>query len=101
MYLKTGDLLYIGLRERKIEFVNEWAFQNGKLLFEFEDIKQERTEMASRRMANMHQRQRRIAASNRLIGHTDAANGVVPLHIAEEAVYDYKKDIVLPTVKKS
>ena len=101
LYLKTGDLLYIGLRERKIEFVNEWAFQHGKLVFEFEGVKQERAEIANQRMANMRQRQRRIAASNRLVGQTDAAHGVVPLHIAEEAVYDYKKDIILPTVEKS
>ncbi|AGT32202.1 dihydroxy-acid dehydratase [Geobacillus genomosp. 3] len=101
LYLKTGDILYIGLRERKIELVNEWAFRNGTLRFEFESIKQERTEIANQRVAAMRKRQRRIAASNRLIGHTDAAHGVVPLPIAEEAVYDYKKDVVLPTVKRS
>ncbi|ASS99290.1 dihydroxy-acid dehydratase [Geobacillus thermocatenulatus] len=101
LYLKTGDLLYIGLRERRIEFVNELAFRNGTLRFEFESIKQERTEIANQRVAAMRKRQRRIAASNRLIGHTDAAHGVVPLPIAEEAVYDYKKDVVLPTVKRS
>lgn len=101
LYLKTGDLLYIGLRERRIEFINELAFRNGTLRFEFESIKQERTEIANQRVATMRKRQRRIAASNRLIGHTDAAHGVVPLPIAEEAVYDYKKDVVLPTVKRS
>ncbi|MED0653998.1 dihydroxy-acid dehydratase [Anoxybacillus geothermalis] len=101
LYLKTGDLLYIGLRERRIEFINELAFRNGTLRFEFESIKQERTEIANQRVAAMRKRQRRIAASNRLIGHTDAAHGVVPLPIAEEAVYDYKKDVVLPTVKRS
>ncbi|MES0857013.1 dihydroxy-acid dehydratase [Geobacillus sp. G4] len=101
LYLKTGDLLYIGLRERRIEFVDELAFRNGILRFEFESIKQERTEIANQRVAAMRKRQRRIAASNRLIGHTDAAHGVVPLPIAEEAVYDYKKDVVLPTVKRS
>ncbi|ESU71596.1 dihydroxy-acid dehydratase [Geobacillus thermopakistaniensis] len=101
LYLKTGDLLHIGLRERRIEFVDELAFRNGTLRFEFESIKQERTEIANQRVAAMRKRQRRIAASNRLIGHTDAAHGVVPLPIAEEAVYDYKKDVVLPTVKRS
>lgn len=96
LYLKTGDLLYIGLRERKIQFLNESAFQNGKLLFEFESIRQERDEIAKNRLENMRKRQRRIAASNRLIGHTDAANGVVPFYVAEEAVYDYKKDVIFP-----
>jgi dihydroxy-acid dehydratase len=90
LYLKTGDLLYIGLRERKIQFLNESAFQNGKLLFEFQSIKQERKEIAKNRLENMRKRQRRIAASNRLIGHTDAANGVVPFYVAEEAIYDYR-----------
>jgi dihydroxy-acid dehydratase len=100
LYLKTGDLLYIGLRERKIQFLNESAFQDGKLLFEFESIKQERKEIAKNRLENMRKRQRRIAASNRLIGHTDAANGVVPFYVAEEAVYDYKKDVIFPVYGK-
>jgi dihydroxy-acid dehydratase len=100
LYLKTGDLLYIGLRERKIQFLNEGAFQDGKLLFEFESIKQERKEIAKNRLENMRKRQRRIAASNRLIGHTDAANGVVPFYVAKEAVYDYKKDVSFPVYGK-
>jgi dihydroxy-acid dehydratase len=100
LYFKTGDLLYIGLRERKIQFLNEGAFQDGKLLFEFESIKQERKEIAKNRLENMRKRQRRIAASNRLIGHTDAANGVVPFYVAEEAVYDYKKDVSFPVYGK-
>jgi dihydroxy-acid dehydratase len=101
LYLKTGDLLYIGLRERKIQFLNASAFQDGKLLFEFESIKQERKEIAKNRLENMHKRQRCIAASNRLIGHTDAANGVVPFYVAEEAVYDYKKDVFFPSLRGS
>jgi dihydroxy-acid dehydratase len=101
LYLKTGDLLYIGLRERKIQFLNASAFQDGKLLFEFESIKQERKEIAKNRLENMRKRQRRIAASNRLIGHTDAANGVVPFYVAEEAVYDYKKDVFFPSLRGS
>ncbi|MCM3714816.1 dihydroxy-acid dehydratase [Alkalihalobacillus oceani] len=93
LYLQTGDLLYLSLRERKIEFIDEAAFRGGKLEFRFDHIRQERTELAEERLASINKRQRLVAASNRMVGHTDAANGVVPLAVAEEAVLDYKIDV--------
>lgn len=93
LYLQTGDLLYLSLRERKIEFIDEAAFRGGKLEFKFDHIRMERAELAETRLASINKRQRLVAASNRLVGHTDAANGVVPFAVAEEAVLDYKTDI--------
>jgi dihydroxy-acid dehydratase len=96
LYLQTGDLLYLNLRERQIQFLNESAFRFGTIEFKFDHIKEERKELAAERMTTINNRARHVAASNRLVGHTDAANGVVPLAVVEDAVLDYRKDIVLP-----
>jgi dihydroxyacid dehydratase/phosphogluconate dehydratase len=93
LYLQTGDLLYLNLRERQIHFIDENALQSGKLAFSFEPVKAKRAELADRRLSAIRTRQRQVAASNRLTGHTDAANGVVPLSVWEEAVLDYKTDV--------
>jgi dihydroxy-acid dehydratase len=93
LYLDTGDLLYLNLRDRQIQFVNQEAFQSGRLHFSFEEIKAERAELADRRLATIRTRQRQVAASNRMTGHTDAAHGVVPLSVFEEAVLDYNTEV--------
>jgi dihydroxy-acid dehydratase len=94
LYLQTGDLLYLSLRDREIQFIDDVAFRAGKLEFKFIHIKEQRGELASERLAAINKRQRQVAAGNRLIGHTDAANGVVPLAVAEEAELDYKTNIL-------
>jgi dihydroxyacid dehydratase/phosphogluconate dehydratase len=97
LYLQTGDLLYLGLRDREIQFIDETAFRAGKLEFKFEHIKDERQVLADERLVAITKRQREVAAGNRLVGHTDAANGVVPLPVAEEADLDYKTDVLIDT----
>ncbi|KKI92062.1 dihydroxy-acid dehydratase [Bacillus sp. SA1-12] len=94
LYLQTGDIVYLNLRGREIQFIDEDAFKAGKLEFKFNHIIEEREDLAKERLAALRQRQRYVAASNRLIGHTDAANGVVPIVVAEEAVLDYKNDVL-------
>jgi len=96
LYLQTGDLLYLNLREREIQFLNEAAFRFGTVEFKFEHIKDERKELASERLNAIRLRQKQVAASNRMVGHTDAAHGVVPLAVSEDATLDYKTDILLP-----
>ncbi|BCJ87597.1 dihydroxy-acid dehydratase domain-containing protein [Effusibacillus dendaii] len=96
LYLKTGDLLVLNLRESQIQFLNEAEFQNGSLQYEFDSVREKRFDLAAERMARMRHRQRLVAASNRMIGHTDAAQGVVPVAVAEEAELDYRTDILLP-----
>jgi dihydroxy-acid dehydratase len=93
LYLETGDVLYLMLRSRQIEFMDETEFQKGNLSFDFETTKSKREHLASIRLDTIRQRQRLICASNRLVGHTDSANGVVPLPVAEDALLDYRKDI--------
>lgn len=96
LYLKTGDLLYLDLRGRKIQFLDESAFQNGQLRFEFDSVRAARQPLAEQRLSRLRRRQRRVAAGNRLVAHTDAAHGVVPLAVAEEAELDYRNDVLLP-----
>ncbi|SFD38520.1 Dihydroxyacid dehydratase/phosphogluconate dehydratase [Bacillus sp. OV194] len=94
LYLQTGDVLFLDFRERNIQFMEEASFQKGELVFEFDHIRQHRKALAESRMAAIRKRQRMVAASNRLTSHTDAAHGVVPLQVFEEADLDYTKDVV-------
>jgi dihydroxy-acid dehydratase len=101
LYLQTGDLLYLNLRERQIQLLHEKAFLEGKLVFSFESVRETRQALAEERILRMRRRQRLVAASNRMIGHTDAANGVVPLVVAEQAELDYRKDVLTLSAKQT
>jgi len=92
LYLRTGDLLYLHLRQRQIQFLDAEAFCEGNVRFSFEGIKEQREELAQERMKNIRQRLKQVAASNRLTNHTDAAHGVVPLDVYEEATLDYQTE---------
>lgn len=94
LYLQTGDVLFLDFRERTIQFMDETAFQRGQQVFKFEHIRQQRKELAASRMKAISKRQRQVAACNRMSSHTDAAHGVVPLQVFEEADLDYQKDVV-------
>ena len=95
LYLKTGDLLYLSLRDGEIQLFDKEAFQNGETKYEFEAIKQEREGLAAKRILTLRKRQKSVASSNRIYGHTDASNGVVPIPIYEEAELNYKDAIML------
>lgn len=99
LYLQTGDLLFLNLREYQIQLLDTHAFQNGEVRFEFDSLRAARQSLADERLQRMRKRQRMVAASNRMVGHTDAANGVVPVAIAEEAELDYRADVLLPADK--
>jgi dihydroxyacid dehydratase/phosphogluconate dehydratase len=60
-----------------------------------DSLKEDRRPLAEERKQRMKARQKMVAASNRMYGHTDAANGVVPLAVVEDAVLDYEKDILI------
>lgn len=93
LYLQTGDLLFLHLRQREIQFIEPSAFYQGQLSFEFASIREQRQSLGEARLANIRQRQRFVATSNRLVGHTDAAHGVVPSAVAEEATLNYKTEV--------
>ncbi|KQU25569.1 dihydroxy-acid dehydratase [Peribacillus butanolivorans] len=95
-FLQTGDVVHLQLREGRIDFVDAAQLLTGKVVHEFEDyIKEERQSLVTERKQRMKNRQKMVAASNRMYGHTDAANGVVPIAVVEDAVLDYEQDILL------
>ncbi|MBU8879900.1 dihydroxy-acid dehydratase [Bacillus sp. FJAT-29790] len=97
-FLQTGDVLHMRLRGRRIDLLNEKKLFAGEIVYDFSDeLKDERQLLVKERKQKMKLRQKSVAASNRMYGHTDAANGVVPLAVQEDAVLDYEKDIVLHT----
>ncbi|MFB7638241.1 dihydroxy-acid dehydratase domain-containing protein [Peribacillus butanolivorans] len=95
-FLQTGDVVHLQLRKGRIDFVNAAQLLTGKVVHEFEDyIKEERQSLVTERKQRMKNRQKMVAASNRMYGHTDAANGVVPIAVVGDAVLDYEQDILL------
>ena len=94
--LQTGDIVHLQLRGRRIDFVQVDKLLQGEIVHSFEEeLKQQRASLAAERKQRMKVRQKMVAASNRMYGHTDAANGVVPIAVVEDAVHDYEKDILL------
>jgi dihydroxy-acid dehydratase len=95
-FLKTGDILHLQLRGRRIDFVDPIQLLDGEVVHGFtEALKEERQLLVTERKQRMKVRQKMVAASNRMYGHTDAANGVVPIAVVEDAVLDYEQDILL------
>ncbi|MFJ7853542.1 dihydroxy-acid dehydratase [Peribacillus frigoritolerans] len=94
--LKSGDVIHLQLRDRRIDFVDSAKLHSGKVIHDFADhFKEERQSLAAERKQRMKVRQKMVAASNRMFGHTDAANGVVPISVIEDAVLDYEQDIII------
>lgn len=96
LYLQTGDLLYLNFREGNLQFLDQYSFQKGQIAFSFEGIKSTRHTLGKERLIRINKRQKLIAASNRLIAHTDAANGVVPIAVASDASLDYQQHVMFP-----
>ena len=95
-FLQTGDVVHLQLRGRRIDFVDKSRLFAGEVVHSFTDsLKADRQSLAEERKQRMKARQKLVAASNRMYGHTDAANGVVPLAVAEDAVLDYETDVLL------
>ncbi|MCL1949042.1 MAG: dihydroxy-acid dehydratase [Turicibacter sp.] len=90
LYLQSGDLLHINLKGKEINFVDKEKFEKGSLSFDFSSLPQLRYQLGEERIYNMKQRQKRVAATNRILYHTDASYGVIPLAVAEEATKDYE-----------
>jgi len=89
LYLRTGDVLHLALRERRIDLLDPDAFHRMEKVPYGGDLAEERGELGDQRRAGILNRRRLIAASNRLVRVTDAAHGVVPLDIAREATQRY------------
>jgi dihydroxyacid dehydratase/phosphogluconate dehydratase len=87
--LVSGDLLHLRFRARKIDLLDPEALRKGEVRLADEDFLGSRDSLAAERMAAIKARQRRVAATNRMIHCTDASRGVVPLPVWDEADLDF------------
>ena len=90
-YLQSGDVLHLQLRNKRIDLVEQLA-----PLTYAGDIKEDasRQPLVEARLEKMKTRQRLVAAVNRMVGHTDAAKGVVPFAVYEDATEAFEIDKV-------
>jgi hypothetical protein len=86
LYLQTGDLLHLKFRAGRIDLLDAGAFAaRGELEPFGGELSRERAAMGAARQGRLEKRGQRIAPSNRMLYHTDAAEGVVPAAVAEWA----------------
>jgi dihydroxy-acid dehydratase len=76
--LETGDLLHLRFRARRIDLLDPAALHDGRVQLAAPDLLGKRDVLFTERLARLRSRQRRVAATNRMIGCTDASQGVVP-----------------------
>lgn len=86
LYLQTGDLVHLQFRQGRIDLIDREPFAaQGLIMPHLGTLARERAELGGVRRARLEKRARRIAPSNRMLYHTDAAHGVVPQWVAEWA----------------
>lgn len=93
LYLQTGDLLHLRFRAGRIDLIDTEPFvQSGELVLHDGNLASERAGIGRERQLLLEKRARRIAPSNRMLHHTDAAQGVVPSAVATWATLTYEFD---------
>ncbi|NOU98247.1 dihydroxy-acid dehydratase [Paenibacillus sp. LMG 31456] len=85
LYIEEGDLLLLQFRNKRIDILDAVQFESGIVLPYAGDLRAQRSELGALRLQKLRNRQRQVAASNRLRDCTDAARGVVPMAVALEA----------------
>jgi len=73
-----GSALRLRFRTHRIDLLDPAALRSRAIAFAPESLLADRDEIAAARLGRLKARQRNVAASNRMVGCTDAANGVVP-----------------------
>ena len=86
LYLRTGDVLLLGLRERTVRLLGREAFREGRIKEYAGSLSEDRSALGEERLKRISERSRRIAPTNRMITVTDAAHGVVPKIVAETGI---------------
>lgn len=81
-FLQSGDILHLQLRNKRIDLVENYASQIQYAEQILED--KTRKELSKLRIEKMKKRQKLVAAVNRMVGHTDASKGVVPIQVYED-----------------
>lgn len=90
LYLQSGDLLHLQFRRGRIDLLEHDAFaRQGALVVREGDWMQARAGVGAERRRMLELRARKVAPSNRMLYHTDAAHGVVPQAVADWAVERY------------
>lgn len=92
-HLKTGDILHLQLRKQRIDLVD---VTNGDIYYDDSLLeKPDRIQLFNDRKNKMKHRQKLVAAVNRMVGHTDASKGVVPIQVYEEATKKFQHEYSL------
>jgi hypothetical protein len=90
-YLQTGDLLRLQFRGGRIDLLDKEALvKRGAAEPYKHDLAVERSTLGAERREHLQRRAARIAPANRMLYHTDAARGVVPLQVAEAATLRFE-----------
>jgi hypothetical protein len=84
-YLQTGDLLHLRFRAGRIDLLDREAFARGTISPYSGELGVHRAGIGAERRRRLERRALKIAPSNRMLYHTDAAHGVVPHHVADWA----------------
>ena len=86
LYLQTGDLLHLRFRAGRVDLLDRDSFlASGTPQPYAGELAMERAALGTERIERLQRRARKIAPSNCMLYHTDAAHGVVPRHVAEWA----------------
>lgn len=90
LYLQTGDVVHLRLRAGRIDLLDrEMLARCGETRPYIGDLAADRAALGEERLARIRERQRRIVPTNLMVGHTDAAHGVVPAAVAAAATEPY------------
>lgn len=91
-FLQTGDLLHLQFRKGRLDLIDRAALsERGEVKPYLGTLARERVGLGAERRAHLEKRAQKIAPSNRMLNHTDAAHGVVPKQVADWATLVYEQ----------
>jgi dihydroxy-acid dehydratase len=90
--LKTGDLLHLRFRLRRIDLLDPIAFELGDSSASTR-VLDERAALEAERLVRLRMRQKRVAATNRMVACTDSSMGVVPQVVWDECETDFWDEV--------
>lgn len=86
--MQTGDLLHLRFRLRRLDLLDPIAFELGDTSPSTRTL-DDRVALEAERIIRLQARQRRVAASNRMVACTDASAGVVPQVVWDDCQSDF------------
>ncbi len=95
--LQTGDLIRLQFRAGRLDLLDKAAFlATGRPVPYSGDVAADRAGVTLQRQGQLQARARQIAPANRMLYHTDAAHGVVPLQVADAATESWLERLTTP-----